>query len=96
MSNDVAVEDTGNLSDDLVALENAPQQMRGPKCGVGQILDRIPDDERATLNRVIGDDRISAAAIARILQAHGHKIGHNSIVRHRRGYMQGGCACELR
>lgn len=96
MVNDVAVEDTANLCDDLVSLEAAPQLVRGPRCGVRQILDRLPDTERETLERVIGDDRISAAAIARTLQSHGHQIGHNSIVRHRRGYGQGGCACELR
>ena len=96
MTNDVAVEDEPNLIADLTALETAPPLIRGPKCSVRQLLDRLPENDRDALERVLDDERISAAAIARILQSHGNHIGHNSIVRHRRGYKDGGCACELR
>lgn len=56
---------------------------KGPPCSVGQLLIALPDDEAAQLIEALNDRGITASVIADVLARHGHRIGHQSLTRHR-------------
>jgi hypothetical protein len=51
-------------------------------------------DESAILDEKLRDRRIPAEAIAYVLMQNGHDISAATITRHRRGRLNGGCACH--
>jgi GTP-sensing pleiotropic transcriptional regulator CodY len=65
---------------------------RGPKCSVSLMLERLPDDARISVNRVLADRHgVTNSAIAKALR---ERLGENapslfSISNHRRG----NCRC---
>lgn len=70
--------------------------IKGPPCGLGDLLAHIPDDERDALLSLINPDaypRTTSTALARAIEAaFGRRIGRNAIDRHRRR----DCSCEWR
>lgn len=57
-----------------------------------QLLDSLDDDEAAQLVEAMDDRSITASIICTVLAAHGHRIGHQTVTRHRSGR----CACGAR
>lgn len=76
------------LTDRLAAPPPAPA--KGPGCSVGQLLDTLPTDEAKALAQAIRNPQWRATQIAAELRAEGHRIGGDTVARHRRG----GCKCE--
>lgn len=64
-------------------LDSTPQRIAGLPCSVGALLDRLPDDERGALHRMLHELGWSAARIYDALEAEGHEVGRQSINRHR-------------
>lgn len=65
---------------------------KGPPCSVATLLDSLDDDERLQLVEALSDRGITASVITSVLAAHGHRIGHQTVTRHRGGR----CACGAR
>lgn len=63
---------------------------KGPACTVGQLLDSLPDDERPAVAAALDDPSIPYTVLSRALGKAGHKIGAETIRRHRKG----DCACR--
>jgi hypothetical protein len=59
-------------------------------CKVGDILQKLDEDDRATLLRVLADTRISDHGIAKVLTEQGHSVAGNTVWKHRIG----GCKCQ--
>lgn len=81
-----------DLLDDLSRIRDF-QQRRGSACSVGALLDTIEEKTRDVLIKHLDDATISAAALAKVLERHGHRINSTTIRRHRRRKMGEGCAC---
>jgi len=64
-------------------IDTTPQRSAGLPCSVGALLDRLPDDEAAALNRMLHELGWSAARIYDALEAEGHEVGRQTIGRHR-------------
>lgn len=62
----------------------------GPECSVARILRALDEDDRADLVTVLADERFIGKAIADALGQRGHRIGPETIRRHRRG----DCLCR--
>ncbi len=63
---------------------------KGPLCGVAVVESRLDPDDLAALREFLADrDNVTTAAITRALASDGHRIGKNTVERHRRGE----CAC---
>lgn len=60
----------------------APQRRHGLPCSVGDLLDRLPDDEAAALQHML-DNGWSQNEIYAAVTAEGHGIGRQTINRHR-------------
>lgn len=63
---------------------------KGPTCSVGQLLDALPDDERDAVASALADPAHPYTVLSRALGKAGHKIGAETIRRHRKG----DCACR--
>lgn len=73
---------------DAIAAEQAAFR-KGPTCSVGLMLDGLSDDERDDVASALDDPAIPYTVLSRGLAKAGHKIGPESIKRHRKGE----CAC---
>lgn len=66
---------------------------KGPLCGMSVIESRLDADDLAALREYLEDrDNVTTAAIHRALLTGGHRVGKNTLERHRRGE----CACGSR
>jgi hypothetical protein len=78
---------------EAIARERA---IKGPPCGLGNLLAHIPEDERTALLSLINPEaypRTTTTALSRAIEAaYGQRIGRNAIDRHRRG----DCSCGWR
>lgn len=72
----------------------ASRTHRGPTCTVSVVLAELEPEDRAALERVLADRAISATRVSTILNRHGHIVSAPAINRHRRGRINGGCACH--
>lgn len=84
---------------DLLATNAASYQIT--KCGVGRLLEQLPDDDRELLRRLIDEPRqdgtmIPATMIAGVLQNYGFTVKPLTVRRHRRRKIANSdcCACE--
>ena len=66
------------------AFATAPRTRKGPTCGVGVILGKMPDADRAALLEAMADDTATAPWLSKILQANGYPLSACQIQRHRR------------
>lgn len=69
--------------------QGAPVTAKGPLCGMHLLMLDLSDDDRAALITVMDDPRWTHAAIERVLREEGHRVGSQSVSRHRRGL----CMC---
>lgn len=61
----------------------------GPRCGAGLLLNELDEPTRADLLALLaGSARLSAIAVA--LKNRGHKVGAQTLGRHRKGI----CSCD--
>lgn len=65
-------------------LAQVPTVRKGPRCGVGMLLERLDPDDREALITAMNDEMASAPFISRILVDNGYRITTNQIARHRR------------
>ncbi|HEY7821576.1 MAG TPA: hypothetical protein VIG24_02020 [Acidimicrobiia bacterium] len=63
---------------------------KGPPCMVAVLLSELTGDDRQAVVDALGDPKVPATAIDRALLKEGHRVGANSLQRHRRRE----CACE--
>lgn len=66
------------------AFATAPRTRKGPTCGVGVVLARMPDDDRHALLEAMADETATAPWLAKILQANGYPLTSCQLQRHRR------------
>ena len=67
------------------ALANETRTRKGPRCTVCALLDTLPADDAAVLGNALANPVIHGSQIARALQAEGHAVRSQTVVRHRRG-----------
>jgi len=53
-------------------------------CRVARIIDALDDDEQKQVIHLIMETKVSCAKIGNALRAYGHKVGDNSLWKHRR------------
>lgn len=64
----------------------------GSKCAVDAVLSQLDEVDANGLRQALADETLTVAIIGRTLRSLGHKIGDDSLRRHRRGV----CLCESR
>lgn len=74
---------------EAIAAEQAAFR-KGPKCSVEHLLEQVPADERVDVEAAIDDPSIPLTLLSRALTKAGHKIGADTLGRHRKG----DCACR--
>lgn len=62
---------------------------RRQRCGMFSVLAALDAQDRAVVEQVLADGSINANAIARTLEANGHKVSQQTVQRHRREQ----CSC---
>jgi len=67
------------------ALEREAVTSKGPRCAMCQLVDELPEADRAVLVTALADHRYTGAAITRALRAEGHQIAAPTVTRHRKG-----------
>ena len=67
------------------ALKAEAGKKPGPRCIACILIDRLSDDDTAALDAAFADLSITSTAIVRALASEGHKIGAETIRRHRAG-----------
>ena len=60
----------------------APKRVHGLPCSVGDLLNRLPDDEAAALKHML-ENGWSQNEIYDAVTAEGHEVGRQTINRHR-------------
>jgi hypothetical protein len=72
---------------DLLAEIDAAHRRPGvQQCTLAKALEAMPPEEAEQIQIAIADtERYRAAAIGRVLRAHGHKVADDMITRHRTG-----------
>lgn len=73
---------------DAIAVEQAAFR-KGPTCSAGMLLDALPAAERDDVNAALLDNGIPYTVLSRALGKVGHKVGAETLRRHRKG----DCAC---
>lgn len=58
---------------------------QGPECGLARIRVSLNAKDRAALDAALVDEKVTGAAIARVLQDAGHLISQNAVTYHQRG-----------
>lgn len=83
------------MSDLLADLLNADtfNARGGSRCRVSRIIESLDEKTADALKTQIDNTLIDAAALARVLEKHGHKVNAHTIRRHRRRSNGDGCAC---
>ena len=71
---------------------NANRQRTGTTCSVETVMAALDKKDRADLEAALADFGVTGSAIARALQARGHKVTQHTIQRHRRK----DCTCGAR
>lgn len=61
---------------------------QGAYCTMGSLLESLNEEDRQTLNDVMGDYTWTGVRIANVLQQQGYKIGYWVVNRHRSGMCQ--------
>lgn len=64
----------------------------GPSCSFGRLTATLSTQDKAALDKYMGDAAVASAAIARALQAEGINVKRDTVRRHRIGE----CACGSR
>jgi hypothetical protein len=72
----------GLLDDLQKAVEN---RLPSVKCYTCSLLETLPAEESAGLQKLLDDPKIHKSQVARVLQNHGHQITGSSLTRHVRG-----------
>lgn len=67
-----------------------PGRTRGPTCSVLLVMSELEPHDVAELQSWLDDVRITSDSIYASLTSAGHRVGRQTIGRHRRGE----CACE--
>lgn len=86
----------GALVAQLQELTIVKRSVRGARCTVGMLLERMAAaavDEAAALAAALDDPSIPAADIGRVLNSHGHDMQSGTLARHRRRGQPTGCRC---
>jgi len=74
----------------LAAISEAQSSLRnGSRCGVEILFTQLSEADIADLRQAFDDVNITTTVIGRILRERGHRIGDDSIRRHRRK----ACSC---
>jgi hypothetical protein len=81
------------LLDDLSHLETARKSTGGSRCRVAVVMDRMSEEEKASLNHLLDETEVYGTQIAAVLKGHGHEISGPHIQHHRRRVRGGGCIC---
>jgi hypothetical protein len=90
------VEDLSTLASELNGLTTEGRKRPGPLCQVGRCLEVLNDADRAALQAILDDASVPSHRISSVLVRNGHSVGLHAVIRHRRGYEGGGCACSIR
>ena len=83
-----------SLIDSINDLKANPPIRQGYHCKVYRILQELNDGDRQALNDLIDNSTVSASAVARLLNEHGHEIKDATIGKHRRRFQGSGCRCN--
>lgn len=70
-------------------LNETPRKQTGKPCSVGELLDILPETERAAFNSMMYELAWSGTKIHEALKGEGHIVGQQTINRHRAGH----CRC---
>lgn len=68
-------------------------QARQIKCNVARLMQSLDTDDAKALGSVMNDPSVTHRALALWLIKHDHKIGYDSIRRHRTRHKGAGCQC---
>ncbi|MFD4933411.1 hypothetical protein [Streptomyces virginiae] len=85
--------DTSGLIAALSRLTDTPPALRGPRCTLGTILDRLDMDTALKVRSVLDNPTISSTLIADTLTDSGHRVQAPAVARHRRRGGSNGCRC---
>jgi hypothetical protein len=83
-----------SLVDSINDLVANPPIRQGYHCKVYRILNELSDDDRRALTDLIDKSKISASAVARLLNQHGYEIKDATVTKHRRRFQGSGCRCN--
>jgi hypothetical protein len=77
---------------DLTEFLHASKHRPGKPCGVALLLDRLDDSQRERFLAACAEpvDRISHAAVVKVLAGWGHEFSRNVLSHHRNG----NCSCD--
>lgn len=81
-----------SLLDALHELQSADLPIKSA-CNTALLLAELPEETAAKLLQLIDDPRISTPRLAEALHAQGHRIGDDSLLRHRNRSTGRGCKC---
>jgi hypothetical protein len=81
------------LTSAIADLIDNPPLRAGYPCKMNRILAELNDDDRRALENLVDNTRVSASAVARLLNQHGYDIKHATVAKHRRRADGGGCRC---
>lgn len=86
----------GGLAAELQELAIGDRSMRGRRCSVGALLERMaadsPDDGVA-LSQALDNREVPLVALGRVLNSHGFAVQSGTLARHRRRGEPTGCRC---
>lgn len=68
----------------------APDAIKGPPCGVCQLLASIEPAEATALRQLLADPLWRYSALSDALAAEGHKVSQHTLARHARGQCAAG------
>lgn len=82
-----------DLNKSIAELMANPPLRSGYPCRIQRILAELSDEDGRALIELIDNSKISASAIARLLNEHGHDVKDATIGKHRRRNDGTGCRC---
>lgn len=81
-----------NLLNELTDIATRPAVLKSV-CNTAYVLAQLSEEEATAALALIDNPRISTARIATALQNNGHRVGDDSILRHRKRGTGAGCRC---
>lgn len=66
----------------------------GPACTVKLVLEQLDPEDARAFEELLRNRGVSASKVAGVLMRHGYRIAAPAVSRHRRGHLNGGCACH--